>query len=61
MHARTLSPNHDPSRMEHLGRLKKHGPTRGMVVRAEGSKVNKGVGLLEWSGKLVPQGLLVAG
>ena len=61
MHARILSPNHAPSQTGHLGRLNTCSPTRRMVARAEGGKVNKGVGLLEWSGKLVPQGLLVAG
>lgn len=30
-------------------------------VRAQRSGVNKGLGLLEWTGKVVPQGLLVSG
>lgn len=43
------------------GGLRPRSHQRVGVVASAGRNVNKGLSLLEWTGKLVPQGQLVAG
>ena len=41
--------------------VKRHGGRLPVLIKAQQDNVKKGIGLLEWSGKVAPQGLLVAG